>query len=382
MTTGELKRCRIIGIIDAGGANGSFDMINRFTIAVVGMAAVAAFPALHAVNTETACMSSDQEAQSLSIVHPPYPYAARLFCIEGYGKYEFTINPDGSTSSIKAIASEPEGAFEAAGEVIRFWKFEPRCVDGEPVARQAVQNIEFRLDQDDYRNCPENLPEDLLDVQVALFTLYQQTDAAVRNQSSPLTPMPVESALEEPFASIERAHRRHLNDLLALEREWRMYPPWTANRLIGPDILSTEQGFWNARVALDALETGRNELYWKSPTIVKSLRQELADVAAREDVTPKVYEALLAGDLRQPEGGITPNHDMMALEASVFSAHRELLDWLELHSHEWEVVDGEFRFASDGLKQTYRRRIDEIKELWQTWDKEFSTPREIYWSGF
>lgn len=350
--------------------------------AMLMVAAPAVVADLHASETEIACATLDQEPQRLSAAPPPYPYSAFLFCIEGHARFEFTVDPDGTTSDIQVVESEPEGVFDAAGDVIRFWTHAPACRDGKAVARKVTTKLEFSLEQLDSRNCPENLPPELLDVQVALFSLYQQTDAAIRNQSSPLTPMFVESALEQPFASIERAHRRHLNDRLALEREWRAYPLWLLNRSIGSDNLATEQGFSTAREALDALESGRDALYWKWPTIVKTLRQELADVAAMEGVTPEVYEVLLAGDLRQPEGGITPNREMMALEASVFSAHRELLDWLELHSHEWEVVDSEFRFAGDGLEQAYQRRLDEIQELWQTWDREFGTPRKIYWSGF
>ncbi|MEX2499735.1 MAG: energy transducer TonB [Wenzhouxiangellaceae bacterium] len=357
-------------------------MKNRFSVAGVVVVLAAVFSTPHASETEVVCATPDQDVQSLSITYPPYPYSAMLFCIEGHARYEFTINPDGTTSNINVIESEPEGAFDAAGDVIRFWTFEPRCRDGVPVERKATRNIEFQLDQVDSRNCPQNLPEDLLDVQIALFSLYQRTDAAIRNQQAPLTPMAVHSALEEPFASIERAHRRHLNDRLELEQEWRKYPLWNLKRMIGPSHLAGGQSFSMARVALDIYESGRHELYRKWPEIVMELRRELVEVSEMPGVTPEAYDLLLAGDLRQPEGGIGPNHELMALEASVFSAHRELLDWLELHGHEWDVEDNRFRFASDGLEQAYERRIQAIRALWQTWDREFSMPRRIYWSGF
>jgi len=355
-------------------------MINRSLVA--GATLAAAFSVVHASETEGVCTTQDQEPQRLSAVPPRYPYAALLFCIEGHARFEFTVNPDGTTSDIQVVESEPEGVFDGTGDAIRFWTHEPACRDGEAVARRATTKVEFWLDQVESRKCPENLPPDLLDVQVALFSLYQQTDAAIRNQSSSLKSMPVASALEEPFASIERAHRRHLNDRLELERKWRTYPLWVLKRAIGPANLVTDQGFSTARVALDAFEAGRHDLYWKWPALLKTLREELAEVSEMPGVTPEVYDILIAGDLRQPEGGITPNHDMMALEASVFSAHRELLDWLEMHSHEWEVGDNDFRFASEGLAQAYERRIKEIEALWQTWDREFGMPRRIYWSGF
>lgn len=357
-------------------------MQNLISAAPAIIAAAVVSSSAYASGSETACTAQDQEVQPLSIVNPPYPYSAALFCVEGYASYEFIINPDGTTSNIKVVESVPEGAFEAAGDVIRFWKFEPRCRDGEPVERKATQNIEFRLDQIDSRNCPENLPEEVLDVQIALLSLYQQAEVAITNRHSPLTSMAEESALEEPFASIERAHRRHINDILELERAWRMYPLWNLKRLVGPAHLAREQGFTVAREALEVFESGRHDLYLKWPELVKELRDELVELTDMQGVTPEVYDLLLAGDLQQPEGGITPNNEMMALEESVFRAHRELLDWLELHSHEWEVDDNEFQFASVGLEQAYERRTRVIRELWQTWDREFGTPRRIFWSGF
>lgn len=337
---------------------------------------------VNAAETEIACGTPDQELKRLSAIPPRYPYAAVWFCIEGHARFEYTVNPDGTTSDIELLESVPEGVFSGTGEVIRFWTHEPACRDGEAVASKSTTELEFWLEDLDVNRCPENLPDDLLDVQVALFSLHQQTDAAARNQSSPLTPMPVESALEEPFASIERAHRRHLNDRLALAREWRMYSLRSVISMVGPENLTTQHGFSTAREVLDIFESGRHEVYWKWPTIAKTFRQELADVAAMEGVTPEVYALLLEDRLAQPEDAIAPPHDLMALEASVFSAHRELLDWLESHSHEWDVVNSEFRFASDGLAEGYQQRIDGIQSLWQTWDREFNMPRRMHWSGF
>lgn len=355
-------------------------MINRSL--VVGATLAVAVSAVHASETEVVCTTPDQEPQRLSAVPPPYPFSAFLFCIEGHARFEFTVNPDGTTSDIQVVESEPEGVFDGAGDVIRFWTHEPACRDGEPVARKTTTKLEFRLEQVESRKCPENLPPDLLDVQVALFSLYQQTHAAIRNQSSPLASMRVASAREEPFASIERAHRRHLNDRLELEREWRRYPLSVLNRAVAPASLVDENIFSTTRKVLDIFESARHDLYWSWPALLKTLREELTAASDMPGVTPEVYEILIAGDLRQPEGGITPNHDMMDLEASVFSAHRELLDWLEMHSHEWEVVDNDFRFASEGLAQAYERRKKEIEALWQTWDREFGMPGRIYWSGF
>lgn len=81
-------------------------------------------------------------------IEPQYPREALLKGVEGWVKVRFTILPDGSVSDPSVVDAEPARLFnrEAIRAILR-WKFKPRVVDGQPVARQAEQIIEFKLNQ-------------------------------------------------------------------------------------------------------------------------------------------------------------------------------------------------------------------------------------------
>jgi protein TonB len=80
-------------------------------------------------------------------INPQYPRDAAMNQIEGYVTIEFTITETGAVRNPRVIDSKPPRVFdrEAIRAILR-WKFKPRVVDGEAVARRATQTIEFNLD--------------------------------------------------------------------------------------------------------------------------------------------------------------------------------------------------------------------------------------------
>jgi protein TonB len=80
-------------------------------------------------------------------ISPQYPRDAAMNQIEGYVTIEFTITETGSVRNPRVIDSKPPRVFdrEAIRAILR-WKFKPRVVDGEAIARRATQTIEFNLD--------------------------------------------------------------------------------------------------------------------------------------------------------------------------------------------------------------------------------------------
>lgn len=80
-------------------------------------------------------------------INPQYPRDAAMNQIEGYVTVEFTITETGSVRDPRVIDSKPPRIFdrEAIRAILR-WKFKPRVVGGEAIARQATQTIEFNLD--------------------------------------------------------------------------------------------------------------------------------------------------------------------------------------------------------------------------------------------
>jgi protein TonB len=80
-------------------------------------------------------------------INPQYPRDAAMRQIEGYVTIEFTITETGAVRNPRVVDSSPPRVFdrEAIRAILR-WKFKPRVVDGQAVARRATQTITFNLD--------------------------------------------------------------------------------------------------------------------------------------------------------------------------------------------------------------------------------------------
>lgn len=91
--------------------------------------------------------SAEGDVVPLVRINPQYPRNAAMNQIEGYVEIEFTITETGSVRDPRVIDSKPPRIFdrEAIRAILR-WKFKPRVVNGEAVARRATQKIEFNLD--------------------------------------------------------------------------------------------------------------------------------------------------------------------------------------------------------------------------------------------
>jgi len=76
-------------------------------------------------------------------VEPQYPRRALSRRIEGYVVVGFTIEPDGTTSGVEVLESEPPRVFDrSATKAVERWRFEPR---DEP--RRDNTRFEFELSQ-------------------------------------------------------------------------------------------------------------------------------------------------------------------------------------------------------------------------------------------
>ena len=81
-------------------------------------------------------------------IDPQGPREALLDGIEGWVEVEFPVLPDGSVADARVVDADPRRIFDrSAIRAILRWKFRPRIVDGEPVARRATQRIDFELNR-------------------------------------------------------------------------------------------------------------------------------------------------------------------------------------------------------------------------------------------
>ncbi len=76
-----------------------------------------------------------------------YPERAWDAGVPGYVDFDFIIEPDGSVSDPQVTAEVPDGYGFAAAAKKAFpkWRFEPRLVNGKPVAWPARIRITFKL---------------------------------------------------------------------------------------------------------------------------------------------------------------------------------------------------------------------------------------------
>lgn len=86
----------------------------------------------------------------LTKVQPAYPHRALQKGKEGFVVVKFTVTAQGTTTDHEVVESFPPSVFDrAAVEAARQFTYEPRRVDGVPVASQNVSNvITFRITGD------------------------------------------------------------------------------------------------------------------------------------------------------------------------------------------------------------------------------------------
>ena len=76
-------------------------------------------------------------------VEPVYPAAARQANLEGTIALDIVVGRDGSVVSMHAL-NGPDVLAKAAMDALRWWKFEPYRVNGEPAAVETTVAVEFK----------------------------------------------------------------------------------------------------------------------------------------------------------------------------------------------------------------------------------------------
>lgn len=89
----------------------------------------------------------DREAVPKFRARPVYPPGAAERGIEGYVTIGFTISPRGTVTDMRVIDSKPPGQFDrAALKALQRWRYDPKLVDGKPVARPNQKvTLKFEL---------------------------------------------------------------------------------------------------------------------------------------------------------------------------------------------------------------------------------------------
>jgi protein TonB len=76
-------------------------------------------------------------------VDPDYPEAARPGNLQGVIALDVVVGRDGTVMSVRPL-NGPEVLAQAAVDALRWWRFEPYRVNGQPVAVETTVAVEFR----------------------------------------------------------------------------------------------------------------------------------------------------------------------------------------------------------------------------------------------
>jgi len=76
-------------------------------------------------------------------VEPTYPAEARQANLQGIIALDIVVGRDGSVVSMRAL-NGPEVLAQAAMDALRWWKFEPYRVNGEPAVVETTVAVEFK----------------------------------------------------------------------------------------------------------------------------------------------------------------------------------------------------------------------------------------------
>ena len=97
-------------------------------------------------NMSTAPVQVPTEAMQKLLVHrvdPIYPAEARQENLQGIIALDIVVGRDGSVVSTRAL-NGPDVLARAAMDALRWWKFEPYRVNGEPVTVETTVAVEFK----------------------------------------------------------------------------------------------------------------------------------------------------------------------------------------------------------------------------------------------
>ena len=76
-------------------------------------------------------------------VEPTYPAEARKDNLQGIIALDIVVGRDGSVVSMRAL-NGPEVLARAAMDALRWWRFEPYRVNGEPAVVETTVAVEFK----------------------------------------------------------------------------------------------------------------------------------------------------------------------------------------------------------------------------------------------
>ena len=79
-------------------------------------------------------------------VAPEYPESARQAGVQGTVLLGIVVSPDGAVTQIKPV-SGPDALSKAAIDAVRWWRYQPYLVNGQPTIVESTVTVHFKLEE-------------------------------------------------------------------------------------------------------------------------------------------------------------------------------------------------------------------------------------------
>lgn len=315
-----------------------------------------------------ACSDEDRDISFLLFEEPYYPHSASMFCLSGEVTVRYTVDREGRSQGIEVIESSPGTVFDrSAVDAIAKWRFIPACKDGQSASHEVVQVIQFHLDHEAEKRCPDGL--DRLggeavrligEVGARYALLFEHINsgandtAIVEEVVSPL------GEFDGDLARVARFHRWALEQIVAA------LPEQDTEDLFGkaylalmPSSLGRENG----------LELARRQLAQYRMFVESEMQEAQRDYAEFAEAyrrlerdtkfDRKTLEFMVASFAGDPEIAF----DEVAAPGLKPLAHlQRISEFLEQRRRNWHIADNDIHFGDEEDKVTWQALWEELEE--------------------
>jgi TonB family protein len=321
-----------------------------------------------AVADDNPCRQPDQGLNPVVRDQPPYPHAARTFCLEGWFRTEFVVQKDGSVRDVRVIDGQPTGAFDLASQAIYNWQFVPACRDGQAIDRRATQVVEFELDPDIRQNCPSDLDEDtraLLEelgasyAELAKHLLHRPNDPLPTHLTNPPPPRhsgdlgEVEAFHDRAIERITRSRQAGIEQLRATD----IHALFDASRFYLDRSLEETAGI------LERLQEFNAERMESLQQLQAQLHLDRAELEARTSFPDQFFNLLIGPLLEDPEREQHAGIAWQRMNDLTLVRLEQLVGFLHQTRGLWQAEGSDFRFTNSEDQRHFDTTLKAIQRL-------------------
>lgn len=314
------------------------------------------------------CKSPDQDVVILERQQPVFPYFAGLYCIEGWVELEFTINTSGHVEDIDVLDSSAPGVFDSAAETVKYWKFLPRCKNGQPLNRRASQTIDYMMGDYSLEHCPVSIPDQLIAALINITSVATELTDRVNNNQSIAGYLPLVAVSSGELGQLEQIHLDHMAHALEVRAQWyKLYPENNyidaLHQLLSPAYLQADVDFSNAQELVSSVQQSIVSRWQTYLQLNAQFRQSLHEASKQLGNLDAVSRAILIDNtITDQMGGVELVTELQKTEQDIAQRYHDLALWLHQNRPSWQPDGDQFHFDDEADADYYADRVQELDD--------------------